>query len=206
MAYALALSECLLLIVMVRNRRYLITPAFFLLIFFSIGSALTYDPYDSGFTAQMADYSDIIKAGALAECFLLISDHLDLTDRALSAAISICAAGLVTASVRVPSSPHTLRMVWMAAFALTMQWWNWRRGDMIPKWICRHGWLLSAYLVSKSVGVIAGHFGLTKETWLWTNRGAEICIVILILLWVKTGPQRTGDREHEILKESGNKH
>lgn len=191
MLAALIASECLLLAVMLWQKRYLQTPSFAFFVLFNIISAITYDPRAVAFFSTMWTCSDIIKAGVLVECFVLAYSCQDATDHALSAAIIICAASFVTsAAYYLPNAmaAHMRTSVWLSAAALTMAWWTWRRSDRLPLWLKRHVWLLGMYFVSKAAPIVAWPF--TKGHWQEINTAAELAGTLIFAAWAMAGPWR----------------
>src|SRR5277367_2332861 len=183
----LASSELFLIATLVYKRGYRVTPSLFLYTCFALGSALTYDPMDTQFTAAMARISDWLKAIVLLETFCIVSRGLDATDRTLSAAIGVLASATVVASAhgmvsRV--SVHMEALVGLASFACAMCWWAWRRGECTE-----HAWVLCCYLVVKAGAVLLWSF-TGGWGWAWINGGAMLAEAGCFVGWsMHDGPQ-----------------
>lgn len=189
--WLLVSAEVILLGVLLWTRRCFATPCLFGYVLFSIASALTFSPSDVAFWEYMARANDLLKALVLLETFLLLTRTLDKTDKILSAAIGICAAGLVTASAYgLPNreSLHMLTLVWMTSFAWAMLWWAWRRGERARDWQVGNAGMLAAYLTMKTIPVIIWGFSGTKG-WYWINDAVMLAQACCFLLWVGVGPE-----------------
>jgi hypothetical protein len=185
--YALLLqSELCLLAFLSCGKRYRETPLLVIFAIFAVGSFVTYNPYDVGFTSYMARLSDWLKAGLVAEAFWLLSRGLDAADRTLSAAIGVLSAASVLAAAHGLSSrvsTHLEALIGMASFSAAMCWWAWRRGECQ-----RYALALTGYLLAKCGAVLAWNW-TDGWGWKWINGAAMLGETACFMLWVNCGPQ-----------------